>query len=310
MTDEAPTPLPAGGQNAIAVTFGLLGDEWTLLILRHAHLGVRRYQDWHALLPISDAVLTGRLGRLTEHGLLTRYAYQQRPVRHEYRLTARGLGLWPVLVSIWGWEFRWVAGRREELPWMGHRSCGRTSEPAMACDGCGGAAGPREVRSVTGPSGAAVRSVPAGVTRRRSTAGDSGAAGLFPETTALIGNRWSVGLLGAAFLGDHRFGEFQERLGAPPAMVADRLKTFCSLGVLSATGSTYRLTAKGRAFFPVVMTLIDWGQRWYAAPEGPALVSVHRSCGREFSPRLVCDACGERLVGRDVLVLDQVRAAP
>ncbi|MET7620084.1 helix-turn-helix domain-containing protein [Streptomyces sp. NPDC005408] len=310
MTEESATLLQAGGQNAIAVTLGLLGDEWTLLILRHAHLGVRRYQDWRDQLPISDAVLTGRLGRLTGHGLLTRDAYRQRPVRYEYRLTPRGLAVWPVLVSIWGWEFRWVAGQRDELPWMRHRSCGRNSEPVMICDGCGERTGQRDVRSVLGPSGEAARSIPAAATRRRSTSGDGGAAGLFPETTALIGNRWSVALLGAAFFGVHRFGEFQQRLGAPPAMVADRLRTFCALGVLRAAGQDYRLTAKGRAFFPVVMTLIDWGQRWYAAPEGPALVSVHRSCGREFSPRLVCAECGERLVERDVLVVDGVRAAP
>ncbi|TQK50611.1 HxlR family transcriptional regulator [Streptomyces sp. SLBN-118] len=308
MTEGPRTPLPAGGQNAVAVTFGLLGDEWTLLILRQAHLGVSRYQDWREQLPISDAVLTARLARLTEHGLLTRDAYQQRPVRYEYRLAPRGLAVWPVLVAIWGWEFRWVAGRREELPWMRHRSCGRDSEPVLSCASCGERAGPRDVRSVIGPSGEAARCIPAAVTRRRSTSGDAGEAGLFPETMALIGNRWSVALLGAAFLGDRRFGQFQQRLGAPPTMVADRLRTFCALGVLRATGSDYRLTAKGRAFFPVVMTLIDWGQRWYAAPEGPTLVSVHRSCGREFLPRLVCSECGERLVERDVLVVDGARA--
>ncbi|MCX4820827.1 helix-turn-helix transcriptional regulator [Streptomyces sp. NBC_01142] len=310
MTDETPTPLPAGGQNAIAVTFGLLGDEWTLLILRYAHQGVRRYQDWREQLPISDAVLTGRLARMTEQGLLTRAAYQERPVRYEYRLTPRGRALWPVLVTVWGWEFRWVAGQREELPWTGHHSCGRHSEPVLVCDACGGQTEPRDVRSALGPSGDAGRSVPAGATRRRSISGDGGAAGLFPETTALIGNRWSVALLGSAFLGDQRFGEFQQRLGAPPTVIADRLKTFCARGVLRATGTTYRLTAKGRAFFPVVMTLIDWGQRWYAAPEGPALVSVHRPCGREFRPRLVCGVCGERLVERDVVISTGVRAAP
>ncbi|MFI5806246.1 winged helix-turn-helix transcriptional regulator [Streptomyces sp. NPDC051561] len=300
------TALPAGGPNAIAAAFGLLGDEWALLILRYALQGVRRYGDWRAALPISDAVLTARLARLADHGLLERVAYQERPVRYEYRLTGRGRTVWPVLVAIWGWEYRWVDTHREELPWMRHAECGRHMEPLLVCGGCGEAVQPRDVRSELGPSGDAGRSIPSSATRRRSTAGGDGdggaAAGLFPETMSLLGNRWSVALLGAAFLGTHRFGEFQQRLGAPPSMIADRLRTFTTLGVLAADSGTYRLTRKGRAFFPVVMTLIDWGQRWYESPEGPALVSEHRDCGREFTARLVCGECGGELSERGVLV--------
>ncbi|MDJ0343518.1 helix-turn-helix domain-containing protein [Streptomyces sp. PH10-H1] len=300
MDDTAPTPLPPGGQNAIAVAFGLLGDEWTLLILRYALQGVRRYQDWRGRLPISHAVLTTRLTRLTDMGLLARSAYQQRPVRYEYRLTPRGREIWPVLVSIWGWEYRWVDGHSERLPWMRHGGCGRHMEPVMVCGGCARPVRPREVSSRLGPSGAA---------------GAEGGAGLFPETMSLIGNRWSVALLGAAFLGAHRFGEFQQRLGAPPAMVADRLRTFCALGVLEVSAGepgrgSYRLTAKGRAFFPVVMTLIDWGQRWFPAPEGPALVSTHLDCGADFVPLLVCDGCGQALYDSDVQVIGEEPAAP
>ncbi|MEC4019813.1 enoyl-CoA hydratase-related protein [Streptomyces sp. H27-D2] len=90
MDAAAPTRLPPGGQNAIAEALGLLGDEWTLLILRYALQGTRRYQDWRERLPISHAVLSARLTRLTDAGLLARDAYQQRPVRYEYRLTPRG----------------------------------------------------------------------------------------------------------------------------------------------------------------------------------------------------------------------------
>ncbi|MCM2417412.1 helix-turn-helix domain-containing protein [Streptomyces sp. RKAG293] len=315
MDDAAPTRLPPGGQNAIAVALGLLGDEWTLLILRYALQGVRRYQDWHDRLPISNAVLTARLTRLTDMGLLVRDAYQQRPVRYAYQLTPRGREIWPVLVSIWGWEYRWVDAHSERLPWMRHRGCGRHMEPVMVCGGCEQPVRPREVSSVLGPSGAAGRSIPSGATRRRSAAGAESGAGLFPETMSLIGNRWSVGLLGAAFLGAHRFGEFQQRLGAPPAMIADRLRTFCALGVLEALPGepgrgSYRLTAKGRAFFPVVMTLIDWGQHWFLAPEGPALLSTHLGCGADFAPRLVCDGCRQVLCDSDVQVIGEEPAAP
>src|SRR5689334_20972367 len=66
------TDLPAGQRNAIGVTLGLLGDEWSLLILREALLGASRFVDWRARLPISNAVLTARLNRLTEAGLFVR----------------------------------------------------------------------------------------------------------------------------------------------------------------------------------------------------------------------------------------------
>ncbi|MGK5556760.1 winged helix-turn-helix transcriptional regulator [Actinomadura kijaniata] len=317
MDEATPSPLPPGGQNAIGVTMGLMGDEWTLLILRHAHQGVRRYADWRERLAISDAVLSARLALLTDNGLLERTAYQRRPTRYEYRLTRRGREFWPVLVSIWAWEYRWVAGHAEPLPWMRHRVCGERMEPLLACAECGRGVRPRDVAGRLGPSGGDGRSVPAATTRRRSGPAGAGGAGLFPETMALIGNRWSVVMLGAAFLGARRFGEFRQAMGAPPAMVADRLRTFTGLGVLAvrpgadrAAWNEYRLTDKGRAFFPVVMTAIDWGQRWFRAPDGPALVLTHRGCGRAFVPRLVCDVCSVPLEDGDVLVEPAPAAAP
>src|SRR5205823_818853 len=82
--------------------------------------GVRRYGQWLELLPISNAVLTDRLARLSRYGLLRRVAYQERPPRYEYRLTRRGRDIWPVLLAIWAWELRWVPEHAERLPGMVH----------------------------------------------------------------------------------------------------------------------------------------------------------------------------------------------
>jgi DNA-binding HxlR family transcriptional regulator len=130
---------------------------------------------------------------------------------------------------------------------------------------------------------------------RPSSAGSE--AGLFPETAALIGNRWSAALVGAAFLGVHRFVDFQRCLNTSPTLVADRIRTLRSLDVLA---DDYRLTAKGLAFFPVVMCLVGWAQRWYRAAEGPALSYRHLPCGGDFVAALDCSSCGERLVRKDV----------
>ncbi|WNV86255.1 helix-turn-helix domain-containing protein [Umezawaea sp. Da 62-37] len=280
------TDLPAGGRNPIGVALGLLGDEWTLLILRHALQGTRLYGEWMRELPISNAVLTGRLGRLTESGLLDRVAYQRKPERFEYRLTRRGRTAWPILLGIWSWELSWVGQHAETLPRMRHQVCGHLFSPVLVCGACDAPAGPRDLVGGFGPSGTWERSMPSATTRRRSA--DAHQAGFFPQTTALVGNRWSCALLGAAFQGTRRFSDFERQLSAPPVVIADRLRTFTELGVMTAD---YRLTAKGLAFFPVVVHTMEWAQTWFRSPEGPAMSYRHRPCGTAFHPRYACSEC-------------------
>jgi DNA-binding HxlR family transcriptional regulator len=223
---DEPTALEPGGPNPVGVVLGLVGDEWNLLIVQQALQGITRFADLKTRLPISNSVLTSRLNRLTEVGILRRRAYQDRPVRFEYLLTARGRALWPIMLSIWEWERRWVPVQAAGLPRMVHRACGSAFHPVLTCAHCGETVGVRDVEGRWGPSGSWERSAPAAVTRRRSSVGTTETPGLFPETMALIGNRWSSALLGAAMRGSTRFGEFAAQLGAPPTVVADRLRTF------------------------------------------------------------------------------------
>ena len=164
------------------------------------------------------------------------------------------------------------------------------------------------MRGTFGPSGGFARSVPQATTRRRSTGGSPG-PGLVAQTIELIGNRWSASALAAAFLGARRFTDMLTMMGAPPAIVSDRLRTFCRMGVLetrltSATSGRveYRLTDKGRAFFPHVMVMLNWGDKWFRAPEGPATLLTHTSCGGEFRPVLHCSVCGLELHGSQIQV--------
>src|SRR2546423_1154126 len=307
---DRPSALPAGGENAIAYSIGVTADEWTLLIVRQALTGARRFNDWSRALPISNAVLTSRLRRLEELGMLVARPYQDRPRRLEYHLTRRGEGIWPVLVGIWAWEAHWVSGR----PVIRHVQCGQMIRPMLSCGRCGDAVRAKDVRGAFGPSGSWPRSVPNATNRRRSAAGN-GNPGLLPETTALVGNRWSAALLGAALFGAHRFGEFESRMRAPAAVVADRLRTFCEHGVLDAQPdqqradrSLYHLTGKGRAFFPVVLCSIHWAQQWFHAPEGPAMEFTHD--GHGFTPELRCDRCRKPLARTDTVIEPEVRATP
>jgi DNA-binding HxlR family transcriptional regulator len=307
------TVLASGGPNAIAVTNGIVGDEWTLWIIQTAlSAGISRYNEWLRAGPISSSVLTARLASLVEAGVFSRIAYTAHPPRFDYRLTQRGEQMWPILLTIWAWERRWVHDSGHRLPPVRHMNCGRIVDPIVTCDDCAAHSSVRDVTAGFGPAWTWSRSIPSSSTRRRAWNG-ARPRELMAQTMAVIGNRWSAALLISAFLGATRFGEFEQQMGAPPTIVADRLRTFCDLDFLAQSPhpdrqdwTTYHLTDKGRAFFPVVGVALEWGQRWFRSPEGRALEMTHNKCGADFHPVLVCDQCGDPLRAEE---LEMVRGA-
>lgn len=92
----------------IARTTDLIGDWWTPLVMREAFLGRRRFEEFQSALDAPRAVLTARLKRLCEEGMLERVEYQSNPPRHEYRLTRKGLEFWSVLAAMWRWGSDWL----------------------------------------------------------------------------------------------------------------------------------------------------------------------------------------------------------
>ncbi|MGH8861824.1 MAG: winged helix-turn-helix transcriptional regulator [Jatrophihabitantaceae bacterium] len=294
---QAVTMLAADGPNSVAVATGLVGDEWTLWIVARAlEQGLTRYSDWLAAGPISSSVLMSRLARLVEAEVFEREL-------NRYHLTQRGRQLWPLLLAIGAWERRWAMAGNDPPPTR-HTECGNVFAPVLVCAACDRPTGSRDVTSDWGRSGSWSRTIPVTATRRRTRDGVR-AAELVRETMELLGSRWSATLLGAVFRGASRFGEFEQYMGAPPLVISERLRTFCTLGVLVAVTAPdrqrtdYRLTDKGRSFYPVVALLLDWGARWFHSPDGPAVVFVH-VCGEPFHPRLVCDQCGRHLRGSHV----------
>ncbi|WP_418003541.1 winged helix-turn-helix transcriptional regulator [Mycobacterium sp. PDNC021] len=289
---------PGPDVNAVGRMLGLLGDEWTLLIAQQALLGATRYAEFADRLPISHAVLTRRLSMMTDAELLNRVEYQSNPPRYEYRLTGRGRSLWPVLVSIWDWERRWVP--EHDLPALRHGLCGRTFSPALTCRACGSLTDEKSLVAQWGPSGSWPRSMPVSATRRRSHGDRGGQAELFPQTMSILGNRWSFAVMVAAFVGTIRFTDFADQLGAPPGSLADRLQILVGNDVLTVSDGRYRLTEKGRAVLPIIVTALDWAQRWFATPEGPAVIVTHTRCANEFHAQLECDQCQESVRGSEI----------
>lgn len=288
------------GQNAVARMLGLLGDEWTLLLVQQAALGAARYGEFAARLPISHAVLTQRLASLTSEGLLHKRTYQDRPPRAEYVLTPMGRGLWPVLVSIWQWERAWVPDHA--LPAMRHTGCGADFAPIVTCRSCAAEASAKDVLAGWGPSGGWARSMPVEVTRRRAS---GSRAGLFPETMTILGNRWAFAILVSAFVGANRFRHFADQLGAPPGTLTDRLQILTANGVLDLTHGRYQLTEKGRATFGILVTALHWAQHWFRDEDGPAALLTHTACGGEFDAVLACDQCTGVLRGSEISAVDR-----
>jgi len=136
---------------SVARSLEVVGERWSLLVLRDAFLGVRRFDDLQRSLGIARNVLAARLARLVDEGILERRAYQQRPERFEYRLTEKGLGLWPVLVGLMQWGDEHYPEHAGPPRVLEHRGCGGGVARHLRCDRCGAELGPRDVRALPGP---------------------------------------------------------------------------------------------------------------------------------------------------------------
>lgn len=122
---------------SVARSTAVIGDRWTLMILRDCFLGVRRFEAFQARLGISRTIIAARLKLLTEEGVLRKVPYQENPLRHEYRLTAKGLDLYPVVMAIVHWGDRHYADERGPPILHRHKACGCDFHPVQTCSACG-----------------------------------------------------------------------------------------------------------------------------------------------------------------------------
>ena len=122
---------------SVARALEVIGEWWTLLILRDAFLGVTRFEEWTERLGIARNMLSTRLDTLIETGVMERKVYDEARDRADYVLTEKGRALWPVLVTIREWGNEWIFGRDHEPLGLQHRDCGEVTHPDMVCDKCG-----------------------------------------------------------------------------------------------------------------------------------------------------------------------------
>ena len=136
---------------SIARSLEVIGEWWTLLILRDAFFGITRFDDFQARLGIARNILTKRLDTLIDHGVLEPRCYDEARGRNDYVLTDKGRALWPVMVTIREWGNEWIFGRDHEPLGLQHRDCGEVTQPEMVCDKCGEKLHERSFRNIPGP---------------------------------------------------------------------------------------------------------------------------------------------------------------
>lgn len=135
---------------SLSRTLSVIGDRWTLLILRDCFLGIRRFDGFEKRLGVTRHVLADRLKKLVEAGVLVRVAYQQRPLREEYRLTEKGRDLHPVILTLVHWGDKHMADERGAPVLHRHKGCGSIMRPVVVCSECGEAVGARDVQVEAG----------------------------------------------------------------------------------------------------------------------------------------------------------------
>src|SRR3990170_422450 len=136
---------------SVAQTLEIIGERWTMLVLREAFLGTRRFEDFQHNIGCARNILSDRLQKLVGNGILERRRYQDRPPRFEYRLTEKGIDLYPTLVALMRWGDRYVVGQRGPAIVLEHKACGHETTPELVCSHCGERVHARAMRARVGP---------------------------------------------------------------------------------------------------------------------------------------------------------------
>lgn len=280
----------------------VVGDVPVLLIMERAFLGTNTFAGFLEETGVPRSVVSDRLKKLVaEDCLVKRPDPGERQSR--YRLTQKGRDLFPAALAMVGWQHRWEAGQRGFSIELVHSRCGHVIEPNPNCESCGMEIDPRDVAWEPGPG--LVQVVPHYSARRRpskTVASRRDNAALVDTVITLFGDRWSTLIVRSMFSGFHRFDQIQQDTLMAPNILSGRIAELIDAGILTSRQycdlpprHEYRLTAKGRALYPVILSLLQWGDRYYADAKGPPLLLSHKPCENSLELVMACDHCGGRL---------------
>jgi len=287
----------------VARALGVIGDRWVCLILRDVFLGVRKFEELRKRSGAARGTLTARLKKLVENDILYKIPYQNSPTRYEYRLTDKGLDLYPFVLAVWAWETRW-SQESHIPPVLTHTLCGKNMQPVFRCSNCHSPISIRDITFEPGKTSRSAEKVPGRFQRRSKSSGvsDEGVDRRFFHVLDIIGDRWTGMVVAAIYFGLSRHDQIVNALGIATNILADRLKLLVTFGVLQRIPyqqkpprHEYRLTDKGAALYTNVLQMHEWACRWLVGKDEQPLILRHTPCGAPLQSELVCCKCQEIL---------------
>ncbi len=268
----------------------IVGDKPSLLLLESYWLGTRRFSVFQKQTGLLKTVVSDRLRKLVDASCFEKALYSERPKRFEYRGTEKLHDLYPIALSMLHWEQKWGVHDDKIQISLVHETCGNPTDPHAVCKNCNKEIDPRDV---SWSEGLGVGLMPAEYSRRRrkSTSSNTITTPLFDEIIDVIGDRWSTLIIRSVFTNLNNYQDICDDTAMATNILAERLACLCKTGFLEKRDVTYRLTEKGRDVYPILLTLMEWGDKWYANPKGPPLLLNHTSCRHPLQSILVCSHC-------------------
>jgi DNA-binding HxlR family transcriptional regulator len=292
--------------NPVARALQIVGDRWTILILRDAFLGRHRFSEFRENSNIARGTLTNRLAFLIEQKILHKVQYNQSPPRYEYKLTPRGLGLYPWALMVWEWETHWVKHPESIVPSVLNHNLGtqHSLKPICVCRHCQVEISHKDVKRVQDKtveivhSGKLVDSINSQRRSRGNTLSD--ADHRLVNIIEIIGDRWSSLIIASIFLGLSRYDDFHQDLGIATNILADRLKQMVNLGVLNRNlyqeappRYEYKLTEKGESLYSMTVALRQWALD-YLPEMKRSYKLIHKNCGKNLNVDVICTSCSQK----------------
>lgn len=278
----------------------LLGDRWTVQVLMGAFMGIKRFDDFQARLGIPRYTLSDRLKALVAMDMMRPRPYSQRPLRHAYHLTQKGLAMYDAVLMVWDWEHRFGEGQSGLPRRLVHKTCGHAFLPQLVCDACGEQVTMHDLEIRLRPN----PNLPEEATQplrspRVSVAGGAASLGLRLD-------RWALMIVSAVTLGCRHFDELTHVLGIGPSVLAGRLSALVEEGLLvartdrvDARRRVYGLTPASRALFGYITCFSTWASE-HAFREASSIAPIHKACGKPFVARAACSHCHGRLLPAEV----------
>jgi DNA-binding HxlR family transcriptional regulator len=285
----------------------ILGDKWIILILKNAFLGYNRFNQLKENTGASKGTLTSRLEFLIQHNMIRKHAYSQKPLRYEYRLTSKTIGLYPWALAVWKWEVQWAANRSSIPSKLIHNAGGKHElQPFVICKQCKQPLHLHDIEREYNHLNAnnSDRNEESKSNFRSSAVGQESQS--LDSIVDIIGDRWNPMILACCNFGYKRYDEFHLQLGIATNILSDRIKKLTDCGLLSKSlyqdapkRYEYLLTEKGISLHQHTMVMRHWALDTLTPQPSPFIIK-HKLCGHDLAVEVVCAWCKEAPLPHEV----------